>query len=148
MGKKEYRLFSFTTFVHMFFILLSMAFVLPFIVIISVSITNESVLLSSGYSLFPKQIDFTAYQYVFKNPGQIIDSYTVTAIQAILGTILSILVMSLCAYPLSLPHYKFFHIFHDALWGWVDSLIYFNNEVLEFRQYDLGVYASCFGQRI
>lgn len=92
--------------IHVFFALLSLSFLVPFLMIISVSLTNENVIETGGYSLFPQQFDLTAYRYVFKNPDQILQSYMVTAFQAALGTLLAVLVMSLCAYPLSLPHYK------------------------------------------
>lgn len=90
--------------------------------IISVSMTSERDLLESGYRLFPSNIDWTAYRYVFANPSQMMDSYAITAFQAAGGTLLAVLVMALCAYPLSLPNYRLrnatmFFIFFTMLFG-------------------------------
>ncbi|NOU62602.1 ABC transporter permease subunit [Paenibacillus sp. LMG 31461] len=109
-------------FIHLFFILFSLAFLLPFLMIISVSLSNEQELMREGYRLLPIRIDFTAYRYVFENPAQMIDSYIITAFQALFGTLLALIVMALCAYPLSLVHYKLrntttFFIFFTMLFG-------------------------------
>ncbi|WP_312886154.1 carbohydrate ABC transporter permease [Paenibacillus plantarum] len=111
-----------TMFIHLFFILFSLAFLLPFLMIISVSLSNEQELMREGYRLLPIRIDFTAYRYVFENPAQMIDSYIITAFQALFGTLLALIVMALCAYPLSLVHYKLrntttFFIFFTMLFG-------------------------------
>jgi putative aldouronate transport system permease protein len=80
------------------------------------------VLRSSGYPLIPPELDFTAYQIVFTNMEQIIRSYGVTLFTTFVGTFLSILVMSLCAYPLSRPDVKWrntitFIIFFTMIFG-------------------------------
>lgn len=111
-----------TAAIHLFFILFSLSFLLPFVLIISVSMTSERELLEGGYRLLPLHIDWTAYRYVFANPSQMIDSYAITAFQAVGGTVLAVLVMALCAYPLSLVHYRLrnvtmFFIFFTMLFG-------------------------------
>ncbi len=93
--------------IHSFFILVSLAFIIPFIYTISVSFSNEKDIADLGYKIIPVHFDLTAYRYVFKNPQKIIDAYTVTASQALLGTVLSTLIMSMCAYPLSRRIFKF-----------------------------------------
>lgn len=93
--------------IHSFFILVSLAFIIPFIYTISVSFSNEKDIADLGYKIIPVHFDLTAYRYVFKNPQKIIDAYAVTASQALLGTVLSTLIMSMCAYPLSRRIFKF-----------------------------------------
>ncbi|UKS27894.1 carbohydrate ABC transporter permease [Paenibacillus sp. HWE-109] len=119
---KPVKLTFSTMCIHLFFILFSLAFLLPFLMIISVSLSNEQELMREGYRLLPMRIDFTAYRYVFENPAQMIDSYIITAFQALFGTLLALIVMALCAYPLSLVHYKLrntttFFIFFTMLFG-------------------------------
>jgi putative aldouronate transport system permease protein len=92
--------------IHLFFILFSLCFILPFIMIVSASFSNEDVLKNAGFGLLPAQFDLTAYRYVFSNPQSILQAYKVTAFQSFLGTFLSVLIMALCAYPLSVPNYK------------------------------------------
>ena len=83
------------------FAIFSFLIVAPFIILISVSLSSEKDILLYGYSLLPKSIDFSAYQYVFKNPQSILNAYKVTITFAALATSLGVLFMSLLAYPLS-----------------------------------------------
>jgi putative aldouronate transport system permease protein len=108
--------------IHLFFILFSLLFILPFLLVIAISFSNEEHLLRDGYKLIPQELDLTAYKVVFKNPGQMVASYVVTAFQAGFGTLLSVFVMSLCAYPLSRRSFKWrapitFFIFFTMLFG-------------------------------
>ena len=73
----------------------------------SASFTDEQTLLAEGYKLFPSQFSLEAYRYVFRSPGQLIDSYQVTIIYSFLGTFLAVLIMSMMAYPLSRSNYKY-----------------------------------------
>lgn len=93
--------------VNIFFILFSLCFILPFVLIISSSISDEQSLLTNGYQLIPSKISFAAYEYVAKSPGQLLNSYKITIIYSLLATVLSMIVMTLMAYPLSRPNYKY-----------------------------------------
>lgn len=91
------------TFFCVFCVLL---FVIPLLFIVSVSFTNEDALIREGFRLIPQKLDFTAYRYVFSNPGTLFDAYIVTALQSFLGTLLGLLFMSMCAYSLSRSNFK------------------------------------------
>ncbi|WP_020619620.1 carbohydrate ABC transporter permease [Paenibacillus daejeonensis] len=122
MTKRSLSLRNPVFWVHAFFILFSLCFLIPFLLIIAISLTNEEEVLRGGYSLFPFPLDFTAYRVVFQNPEQIIDSYLVTTFQAAFGTIASVFIMSLCAYPLSRQSFRWrgpitFYIFFTMLFG-------------------------------
>ena len=86
--------------------LLSIAVVIPFIILVSVSLSNETDISYYGYSLLPKQVDLTAYKYVFRNPTTILNAYKVTAIFSFASMVLSTLMISLFAYPLSRKNFK------------------------------------------
>lgn len=91
---------------HSFFIIVCLgAFIIPFLYVISVSLTNEDALVRYGYQLIPKEIDFTAYLYVFSNPRALVDAYGVTIFQSVLGTVLGLILMAMTAYTLSRPTY-------------------------------------------
>lgn len=82
--------------------------------VISVSISSEKSIVDNGYSLIPKVIDFTAYQVAFKNSQQMISSYCITILSATIGTLFSIIIMSLAGYALSREEFaykKFFSFF-------------------------------------
>lgn len=109
-------------FIHAFFILFSLLFIIPFLLIIAVSFSNEQDIVRHGYKLIPLNWDLTAYEIVFKNPSQMINSYVVTTVQAAFGTLSSVFIMSLCAYPLSRTTFRWrgpitFFIFFTMLFG-------------------------------
>lgn len=85
----------------LFFCALCALVVVPFLMLVSVSFSNEKDVVDYGYRLIPKAIDLAAYKFVFKNPAAIINAYKVTAIFSVLSTVLSVLLMSMCAFPLS-----------------------------------------------
>ena len=100
----------------------SLVFILPFVLIISASFSDEQTLLSEGYKLIPSVFSTEAYKYVFRNPQQLLDSYKVTIIYSIVATVLGVVVMAMLAYPLSRPNYKYkkiatFFIFFTMLFS-------------------------------
>lgn len=116
--------------INLFFVLFSLLFIVPFILIISISFTDEQTLIAGGYGLWPKVFSLEAYKYVFKSPEQLIDSYKVTIFYSVFGTLLAMLVMTLMAYPLSRKSYKYrqpvmFFVFFTMLFsgGLVPSYI-------------------------
>lgn len=107
---------------HAIFIIVSLTYILPFVLVISISISSESAIREFGYTIIPKAIDFAAYQQIFLNPTQLLDSYAVTIVFSAVTTVLSVFVMTLMAYPLSRPNYKFkgiltFYIFFTMLFS-------------------------------
>ena len=92
---------------HTFFVISCLMYLIPFWLLIAISFTSESAISQYGYQLIPKAWSTAAYEYVFANPKQIIDSYKVTIAFTILHTFLGILVQALYAYPLSRPNFKF-----------------------------------------
>lgn len=88
---------------HIVFILISMIYILPLILVISVSFSSEQSLVTAGYSLIPREFSLEAYKTVFANPAQILQSYKVTIFFTAVATVLTILIMGVMAYPLSRP---------------------------------------------
>ena len=83
------------------FILMCIVVVAPFILLLSVSFSNEHDIALNGYKFFPQHFDLSAYEYVFKNPITILNAYKVTGFYSIVSTLLSLVFMSMIAYPLS-----------------------------------------------
>lgn len=92
--------------VHVFFVLICLACVLPMLLVTSASFTSTEELGRRGFSLLPEKIDFTAYAYLFENPSEIIAAYGVTTFITIIGTFLSVLIMAMAAYALSRNEFK------------------------------------------
>lgn len=95
------------TLVHLFMILFSAACLIPMLTVISISISSERDILNYGYGILPRNIDFTAYKYIFFNSAQIINSYGVTIFVTVVGTILSLVVNSLAGYALSRRQFEY-----------------------------------------
>ncbi len=127
--KKKYKASGII--INLFFCIGSLLFILPFVLIIAASFTKESALVSEGYKLIPSVFSIEAYKYVFRSPQQLLDSYKITIIYSFLATFLGVIVMSMLAYPLSRPNYKYkkivtFFIFFTMLFsgGLVPSYIW------------------------
>lgn len=102
------------TLINVFFIIYSLCCLVPLLLILMVSFSNEQDVLIHGYSLIPKQIDLAAYDFLFMDWKKLVTSYGVTIFVTIVGTVASVIIMSLYAYPLSrtdFPQRKFFTFF-------------------------------------
>jgi len=82
-------------------ILACIACIFPILLVISVSLTNETVISQVGYRLIPAQVSLEAYEYVLKDAADILRAYGVTIFVTVVGSLLSLAVISLYAYPLS-----------------------------------------------
>ena len=89
-----------------FFTLLCALVIIPFLMLVSVSVSNEADIADFGYRLIPKRIDFSAYEYIFQNPTAIINAYKTTTLYSVLGTFLCVLVQAMCAFPISRRNLK------------------------------------------
>jgi putative aldouronate transport system permease protein len=103
-------------------ITLCVLLIVPFILIISISLSNEKQIIELGYSFIPRNFELTAYEYIFKTPKVILSAYNVTTISTVVGTFLSVFLMALIAYPLSKPDFhgrKFisFYIFFTMIFN-------------------------------
>ena len=88
------------------FILLSLSFLLPFIIIVIVSISPESQITTYGFQLIPQKIDFTAYGLVLKNAGVLFKSIIWTLFISATAPALAVMVNALMAYPLARNDYS------------------------------------------
>lgn len=96
--------------------------IVPFLLVISVSISSEKDIVFHGYGLIPLTIDFAAYRYVIANADQIMQSYKVSLFVSFFGTAVSVTVMALCAYPLARRTFRYrriimFYVFFTMLFS-------------------------------
>ncbi|BBH18788.1 sugar ABC transporter permease [Paenibacillus baekrokdamisoli] len=89
------------SFIHIFFWIFTIVSLVPFILVFMVSITDEDSIIANGYSLFPSKINFAAYAFLFNDFSQIAKAYGVTILSTLVGTVVSLAVTALFAYPLS-----------------------------------------------
>lgn len=99
--------------------LFALACFIPFLTVVSSSLSTERALLSNGFSLFPKEFSLDAYMLLLKD-STIYKSYGVTIFVTVVGTTLAMLVTCAMAYPLSLRSLKYrnfinFYVFFTML---------------------------------
>lgn len=102
--------------------LLSIVCVLPFIVIISGSLTDNYTILKEGFSLFPRNTTVEAYRTIFRSPEGIIQAYKMNFYYTFMGTALGLLVITLTAYVISRKDFKYrntvsFLIYFTTIFG-------------------------------
>ena len=74
----------------------------PFLLLFMSSITEENSLLINGYSIFPKEISFAAYSYIWESRATILRAYITPICVTAVGTVINVLITAMVAYPLSL----------------------------------------------
>lgn len=87
--------------------MISLLCIIPFIIILSSSMTRESDILMHGYNFFPKHFDFNAYHFLFQRMNVVLTGYKVTSLVTVIGTILSLAISAMIAYPISLRRLKY-----------------------------------------
>lgn len=93
-----------------FITLMSAAMLYPFVHLLSVSLSTPAEAIRPGPHLYPLEFSLEAYRKTFAY-GQIWVGYKNTLFRAVVGTLLSLFMIALTAYPLSkryLPHRSFY----------------------------------------
>ena len=85
--------------------------IMPFILMIAASITNENVLIREGYKFWPSKIDFGAYTYLWAKRETIFGAYGISILVTVVGTFINVALTSLFAYPLSRQDFKYRNYF-------------------------------------
>ncbi len=89
------------TLMHLFMILLVLCCILPFLLMVIASFTEEATLTRNGYSFFPEALSLETYRYIIRSAGTIFRGYLMTIIVTVIGTGCNLLLTVLFAYPLS-----------------------------------------------
>ena len=86
---------------NIIFILLTIAALAPFLLLLSSSLSSEEALAQYGYTFWPKSWSFGAYAYLFKSSMKIVRGYGITILVTLIGTLASVTMTIMFAYPLS-----------------------------------------------
>ncbi len=87
--------------INLILILLTLACVIPLLLLIMSSFTEEKSLIQNGYSLFPRKFSVGAYRYILTAGNVIVKAYGITVLTTAIGTTLNIFLTLTMAYPLS-----------------------------------------------
>ncbi|MEF3353255.1 carbohydrate ABC transporter permease [Paenibacillus sp. GYB006] len=108
MGERIFQ-FILITFIS----LLCLITIYPFLHIASLSLSSPSEAARFGFHFYPREIDFFAWSQVLSQ-SKIWTGFGNSVLRTVVGTGLSLIAMSMCAYPLSrkyLPHRSFYTMF-------------------------------------
>ncbi len=120
--------------IHLIFFVVCAFSLLPLLLVIMSSVSRENDVAKYGYSLIPRHFSAEAYKTIFKDPSFIFNSYAITILVTLCGTVFGILLITLVAYPMSRKDYKYknklsFYVFFTMLFngGLVPSYILISN---------------------
>ncbi len=100
-GNRHSRTFFSQLVINLVMIVISLLWVVPVLVLVSASFTDENALTKNGFGLWPSQFSTAAYYYLFRYPQAVLNAYGISLIVTVVGTIGTLLVVSMLAYPLS-----------------------------------------------
>jgi putative MATE family efflux protein len=107
MASKKLNDRLFQLLIHILLCALSLAALVPFVLLFTSSLTDEGTLLVDGYSFLPKKWSLGAYYYVFRTNGEnVFRAYGITFLVTVIGTSLSLLIGPMLAYAISRRDYR------------------------------------------
>ena len=83
----------------------------PFVLVVISSISSTESLINKGYSFVPQSLSLDSYVYMIAQGRIILRSYAVSLSVTIVGTLLSLVITTLLAYPLSRKDFMFRNLF-------------------------------------
>lgn len=119
--------------------ILSVCCLLPFLLVLSGSFSDQTSILTHGYQLIPETFSLDAYATLFKIPGELLRAYAVTIFVTFTGTFLGLFLTSMAAYVLSSKSFRyrnqvsFFFYFTSIFGGGLVPWYIFNTKYLHFH---------------
>lgn len=86
--------------------LMALICLLPFILIISGSLTDERMIVTQGYSLIPRGWSLEAYKTILGNPTMLIRAYGVTIFVTTVGTGIGLFLSAMTGYVLQVKEFQ------------------------------------------
>jgi putative aldouronate transport system permease protein len=80
---------------------------LPFVMILSASFSDESEIMRHGFGLLPRGFSLTAYEFILRSPRQVVGSYVVTITMTVFGTALGLFIIAMTGYALQRKDFPF-----------------------------------------
>jgi len=108
--------------INIVFVFITIACIMPILLLISVSFSDETEILLHGYSLIPRKFTTEAYEVLLENPRMLIDAYLVTIFVTVVGTLISIWLITSLAYVTTKKTFKYrnvisFYVFFTMLFN-------------------------------
>ena len=130
-------------FSHLVFIILSALCLMPILLLLSVSLSDNGEILKNGYSLFPRGMNIDAYVYLSKDLSKIMRAYGITFISTFFGFVGGLICTIMLAYSMSRKEFTyrkavtltvlFTMLFHAGLFPsyiWITKYLNLKNNLL------------------
>ncbi len=91
---------------NLIFILFSLTCIIPILLVLAISVTDEDSISRFGYQLIPQAFSADGYIFLFKQGTMIARAFGVSIVVTVVGTILGVLLTTTMGYVMSRPYYK------------------------------------------
>lgn len=88
-------------FIHAVMIIMCILVIIPFWLLIMSSFSDNNYAIREGYKFLPKELSLDAYRFIMREWAQVGRAYLVTIVVTVLGTVMSLLIVSMLSYGLS-----------------------------------------------
>lgn len=96
---------------NLIFIIYSLVCIIPLLLVIGISFTDENTIVLSGYNFIPKVFSLEAYKWILKSGDAILRAYGLSIMITIVGTLCSVAIIAMFAYVISRKDFKYRNIF-------------------------------------
>lgn len=96
---------------YVYITILALFCFLPFLMVVTGSLTDENSIINDGYRLLPGKFSLEAYKLAFGNPLVIFRAYYVTILVTMVGTSVSLFFTSMAAYALQRKDFRYRNFF-------------------------------------
>ncbi len=98
--KKDKAGVAITVFAYIFISIFALACLIPFVLMVSASFSDENLITSKGFSILPRGFTLASYGLLFRSAKQLLGSYAVTIIMTVCGTFIGLFLVSMTGYAL------------------------------------------------
>jgi ABC-type sugar transport system, permease component len=86
---------------HVVMIILAALALIPMVLLVISSFTDNDTLIKNGYAFLPEKLSTYAYEYIFRTGNSVIHAYGISILLTTLGTVLSLIITTMLAYAIS-----------------------------------------------
>lgn len=100
------KIFNVNTLILLFVVVIAILCLVPMVLMLMISFTDEAEIVRNGYSLIPQAFSLEAYKMLFENGKQMLNSYGITILVTVVGTIAATLITGMASFAISNPWVK------------------------------------------
>ena len=91
---------------NLIFILISLTCIIPVLLVLAISVSDEDMISEFGYSLIPRAFSAEGFLFLTNQSEMILRAVGISLFVTIVGTVLGVLLTTLMGYTISRPNYK------------------------------------------